>query len=597
MKVSQEGTTDSYRAAMHELTASLQKEHSMLLKALFPQIKGKKVVIAAAGKSGIFFQPIKETIYIGINSAYRLKNIPFDFIFIQDNINLIVQDLLNNNRQCNIVCGQHVSYPNIRIEATFPNNLRYYVASVLSGSKQKFTSDIQTSPISDFTSTIFSALQIILACQPAAIYLVGCDCSGVGNVGGFSIRTTYNRLIPCWRKFADFVRENYPSVQISSIHPIGLRGLFKNIYQNDKVEEFLSLMRADKAANLRDFVKNFLEDKNCPPAWTEPFCETLFRLGYEEEAIHGASELLRRYPSYLEGYRLLLNLATKNATLYDGILAEARRALEAAPDAHELRATLAVSLLKRGCDQEAQELVIQDNSAAFKTCWMTQLIAAGGFFSEKGNYTKALRCYREILSQDSSDRLIRTWSHAICIRLGNYREAHTLIHEGLALDADWANGYALLASTYEKEGERKKARAAWHKAMEKAPLALMYRARLARFFRSQHNFDATHALLDEALSISPDWLDGHYQKALTYEAAGDLPKALNSAWQAVELLPPELTFERPVREYLASLLIRSGRPAAARTMIQQTLEITPEWGGGWMLLAKLAENEIEQRSR
>ena len=133
--------------------------------------------------------------------------------------------------------------------------------------------------------------------------------------------------------------------------------------------------------------------------------------------------------------------------------------------------------------------------------------------------------------------------------------------------------------------------------MEKAPLALMYRARLARFLRSQRKLGEAHALLDEALSVSPDWLDGYYQRALTYESAGNLPKALDSAWHAVELLPPELTFERPVREYLASLLIRSGRPAAARTMIQQTLEITPEWGGGWMLLAKLTENEIEQRSR
>ena len=52
MKATLERAGDSYSTAAFELAVSLKKEHPSLIQTLSDKVRGKKVVIAAAGKSG-----------------------------------------------------------------------------------------------------------------------------------------------------------------------------------------------------------------------------------------------------------------------------------------------------------------------------------------------------------------------------------------------------------------------------------------------------------------------------------------------------------------------------------------------------------------
>lgn len=69
-------------------------------------------------------------------------------------------------------------------------------------------------------SITFPALQFILYTGISRIYLVGCDI--VGTYGGGFERT----LGQLWKKFVSFKEEYYPEVDIVSINPVGLRGVF-----------------------------------------------------------------------------------------------------------------------------------------------------------------------------------------------------------------------------------------------------------------------------------------------------------------------------------------------------------------------------------
>ena len=82
------------------------------------------------------------------------------------------------------------------------------------------------------------------------IYLAGCDLgnsaahfhnstsSGVRNDGGSSF------YLSAWKKLPEFLKKNYPDVQIISINPVGLNGIFWKTYMYEKIDRRFVLPRA-----------------------------------------------------------------------------------------------------------------------------------------------------------------------------------------------------------------------------------------------------------------------------------------------------------------------------------------------------------------
>ena len=129
---------------------------------------------------------------------------------------------------------------------------RYYTDSFMveNGYKSVPVCDINLMPIGNMPNIALSALQIVLFTHPKRIYLVGCDASTNGHYTekGISdkqkeehkkdleIAVSGNKVIECWLDLKKFINCYYPDIDIISINPVGLKGIFKDCYQNEKGE-------------------------------------------------------------------------------------------------------------------------------------------------------------------------------------------------------------------------------------------------------------------------------------------------------------------------------------------------------------------------
>lgn len=76
----------------------------------------------------------------------------------------------------------------------------------------------------------FPAIQFALWTNPKTIYLVGCDCSS-GHYDGSGSESNLEYLIEPWKKLKKFRDIWYPLTKIVSVNPVGLKGIFEDLYQ------------------------------------------------------------------------------------------------------------------------------------------------------------------------------------------------------------------------------------------------------------------------------------------------------------------------------------------------------------------------------
>lgn len=100
---------------------------------------------------------------------------------------------------------------------------------------QIIQSDISKHPLFGYGSIIIPAFHFALYCRPKRIYLVGCDCSTNGHFSGMQFKDAWcnlatQRLKEEWRRMALFAKYYHSDIEIISINPVGLRGLFKDQY-------------------------------------------------------------------------------------------------------------------------------------------------------------------------------------------------------------------------------------------------------------------------------------------------------------------------------------------------------------------------------
>lgn len=202
---------------------------------LFPQYRNKYVdrdiVVFATGPSAKNYKPIENAIHIGVNHCIAFDKISFDYLFIMDhsNNNVKFMDDIDNYRRNECVkfygimpYGETANIPQNHVLAA--NAQQFYVT------KERFNVDITCTELPDFGSITFSALSFALWTQPKRIYIVGCDCSS----GYFDNKSEKKGIHPSygWRDFKRFVDIHYPKVEIISVNPVGLKGMFNDLYQS-----------------------------------------------------------------------------------------------------------------------------------------------------------------------------------------------------------------------------------------------------------------------------------------------------------------------------------------------------------------------------
>lgn len=222
----------------------------------FPRFKninqGKDVVLLASGPTLKQYKPLENVINVGVNRSFQGTNEKCDYIFIQDyagQTKSYIKELNNYNRETCIKFYGIASELNSNMqfipesEVIEANALRYRTDCIDFDNYYyddvNFAYDIASQPLGDGRSIVFSAMQFILWTHPKKIYLVGCDCSlgGYFNNEKLSEKEKQNYLntveiIENWKKLKFFANRYYPDTEIISINPVGLKGIFKDVYQN-----------------------------------------------------------------------------------------------------------------------------------------------------------------------------------------------------------------------------------------------------------------------------------------------------------------------------------------------------------------------------
>ncbi|WP_079754666.1 glycosyltransferase [Campylobacter coli] len=200
----------------------------------------QEIVIIGNGPSAKDYIPIKNAIHIGTNRAYYIDNIKLDYLFCQHAIYPEGDHELENyaKKNPNIKCFLGI------LPVTFHNNTTHYrhPPRMYYGYKNIFpyiirkhgnlwAHDLSYEPMADFESVIFAALQFACFTNPLKIYLVGCDCSnGHFYDSDFYADFSLNSQIKTWTNIKKVLDRFYPNIEIISVNPVGLKGVFKDIY-------------------------------------------------------------------------------------------------------------------------------------------------------------------------------------------------------------------------------------------------------------------------------------------------------------------------------------------------------------------------------
>ena len=118
--------------------------------------------------------------------------------------------------------------------------------------RRNWANNLEFEPIGDWAGCVFSALQFALYTNPQEIYLVGCDCTSNGHfyeeqASQFTTKNTTNLMYQkkSWDSFKQMVCRMYPNTPIISVNPVGLKGMFKDVYTQSYVDAHPELLNEE----------------------------------------------------------------------------------------------------------------------------------------------------------------------------------------------------------------------------------------------------------------------------------------------------------------------------------------------------------------
>lgn len=229
--------------------------HSVHEKSFGPfknSCRGKDVVVAATGPSVNYFELIKPAIYIGVNHAYRIPNIHLDYLFLQDFQKGAAFSLEEVRKlDCVKFVGQHCGAYKRTFDADAPAEIfewpdvkKFFVNHVQGPmGNTPLMVDLEFFPLMDCFSTVFSAIDFAFYTHPKRIYLVGCDTGTYlgGHFDGRPHQTSqynYDAMYQGYLQVKVFASVHYPDIEIISINPVRLKGLFKDQFTDSFLKAF-----------------------------------------------------------------------------------------------------------------------------------------------------------------------------------------------------------------------------------------------------------------------------------------------------------------------------------------------------------------------
>lgn len=205
--------------------------------------KGESVAVIGSGPSLDKWECPPECVQIGVNGTLIAENVDLDYLFIQDYDPSLfgkMEELEYRLGDVHKFFGCHYMLPKVKpipdyILDAFHAERYFFYDNPIKMFPFDFTIDVSSRPFITYGSTIFVALQFALYTHPKTLYIVGCDCTA----GHFSAHRNeihdkdvggINNIIRGWNRFSTFAAALFPDVEIISMNPVGLRGMFHDFY-------------------------------------------------------------------------------------------------------------------------------------------------------------------------------------------------------------------------------------------------------------------------------------------------------------------------------------------------------------------------------
>ena len=234
----------------NHLYASVSALHSKVFPKYKNCLNDREAVIVASGPTVNFYDPslLKEATYVAVNGSFHQDKIDFDWLFLQDYSGLkqSVSEIpsAENLKKAKKFYGIMKPVPDkmlIPEQYAIRDGAERYIAHSVCYDNGKLLPyidwglDLSAEPFMCHGTIALIALQFLLYANAKKIYLVGCDCSTSGHFSkNMEKQVTADDEISVWqigyKKFKRFAEIHYPDTEIISVNPIGLTGLFHDVY-------------------------------------------------------------------------------------------------------------------------------------------------------------------------------------------------------------------------------------------------------------------------------------------------------------------------------------------------------------------------------
>ncbi len=223
-----------------QTAALVASQHSKVFPQFKNKHKGEVGVLVATAPTMLYYEPIKNAIHFGVNTSYQNEKINLDYWLALDlaPIKPYIDEIQKKDfvkffgqvyemfPYCYYDAGLHI--PDEVIENS-KNSFKYYLEH---GNYNQININIEQSLLPDLRSCVFQALYIMLYMGLKKIYIVGCDASATGyfNNDKQPINQLLVDLPKSWKLIKSYIENFYPDVEIISVNPVGLKGLFRDVY-------------------------------------------------------------------------------------------------------------------------------------------------------------------------------------------------------------------------------------------------------------------------------------------------------------------------------------------------------------------------------
>ena len=211
---------------------------------------GKKVAVVGAGPTLNRYKLQKDTLHIGLNRAFLKEDVEFDYLFAIDilGIDFCKEAFFDYRPQ---KCIKFIGDQNAGKDWQIPENFLYknniYRYKTTAGfMPDRIALDIDTEPLGNYYSVSLQAMQFALYTNPNKVYLVGIDCTTRKREHftaneltrdpmerGENISNYDDYSIEAWKEIKSFANTYYPETEIISVNPVGLKGIFTDVYSSD----------------------------------------------------------------------------------------------------------------------------------------------------------------------------------------------------------------------------------------------------------------------------------------------------------------------------------------------------------------------------